>query len=184
MRTGLFSNVFDGRRELPSAQGDASILPPDLVACIEGRAKARREEESEIAHQAASLYFEESIYLHFPEIFAGVSADDMDEVAQRREAATRRTYMRRFKRFAAWSAERGVVALPYPPSCVAMYLLLEVAHGMSKSEAKATRSAIAAVHELAGHAAPCRNSLVKRAIQYIKSLPPDGPEGTSVAKAA
>jgi hypothetical protein len=60
---------------------------------------------------------------------------------------------------------------------VAAYLLCEVAHGMSKGEAKLVRTAIQKIHEFSGHAPPCRHSIVRRAIEYIDSLPPDDDGG-------
>ena len=77
---------------------------------------------------------------------------------------TREAYAREWSTFAAWSASRGLVALPALPATVALYLTDAANGGRKPAGLDVALAAIGEAHKRAGHASP-RNAAEVRAVR-------------------
>lgn len=85
-------------------------------------------------------------------------------LAASKAPATRRAYRTAWAAWTAWADAHGATALPAAPEAVAAYLAHRAADaGMATLRMAA--AAVAAAHDLAGHANPCADRIVKTAMQ-------------------
>ena len=76
-------------------------------------------------------------------------------------ANTRARYASAWRKFEAWTADRGVPALPASPELVAAYLVYLADQGMAMATIGLHRTALGAIHRSTGHQAPTDNQLVR-----------------------
>ena len=74
---------------------------------------------------------------------------------------TRRVYGVQWRIFTGWCDEVGLSALPADPLTVARYLAVRANAGASVATLRLAASAIAKVHEWAGHESPCKDREVR-----------------------
>ena len=67
---------------------------------------------------------------------------------------TKRVYAAQWRIFTGWCGEMGLRSLPAEPLTVARYLAVRAGDGASMATIRLTTSAIAKVHEWAGHESP------------------------------
>lgn len=82
--------------------------------------------------------------------------------------STRRAYASDFLTFQAWSAERGLDALPATAEAVAAFLASECDRGMSASTIGRRVAAIRYAHKLGGHPTPTDDERVKATVRGIR----------------
>lgn len=121
-----------------------------------------------------------------------LTADELDMIAQNRQAskarATMRAYKsalkgsdsprdadkaraekaRKFPTFEAWCAARGDTALPAAPEIVELYLVTLAGAGAKVATIEQRRAAIGYLHEIAGQGNPCKSPQVKEAMKGIR----------------
>ena len=78
---------------------------------------------------------------------------------------TRRVYQTQWKLFTGWCDEVGLTPLPAEPLTVARYLAARAGYGASIATMRLATSAIAKVHELAGHESPGRDQGVRASLK-------------------
>ena len=78
---------------------------------------------------------------------------------------TRRVYAAQWRLFHEWCAEMGLPSLPAQPLTVARYLAVRADGGASIATLRLAASAIAKVHEWAGHDSPGRDRGVREALK-------------------
>ena len=86
-------------------------------------------------------------------------------LASRSQPATRRAYRTAWKAFEDFAANHGATLLPAAPEPVAAYLASRKADGGGMPTLRMACAAIAAAHDLTGHANPCTDRLVKTAMK-------------------
>ena len=82
-------------------------------------------------------------------------------------ANTRRSYNQAWRRFAAWSKDRGVPALPATPELAAAFLAELAEEGKSVATLRLTKAALAKVHRSSGHPDPTENEGVRQVLAGI-----------------
>ena len=78
---------------------------------------------------------------------------------------TRRVYGAQWRLFNEWCDSVGLPSLPAQPLTVARYLAVRAGDGASIATLRLATSAIAKVHEWAGHDSPCRDRGVREALK-------------------
>ena len=78
---------------------------------------------------------------------------------------TRRVYQTQWKLFTGWCDEVGLTPLPAEPLTVARYLAARAGDGAAVATLRLATSAIAKVHELAGHESPGRDQGVRASLK-------------------
>ena len=78
---------------------------------------------------------------------------------------TRRVYAAQWRLFTNWCEEVGLGALPAEPLTMARYLAVRAGDGASIATLRLATSAIAKVHEWAGHDSPGRDRGVREALK-------------------
>ena len=86
-------------------------------------------------------------------------------LASAKSPATRRAYRTAWKAFEDFAADHGAPMLPAAPETVAAYLASRKADGGGMPTLRMACAAIAAAHDLTGHANPCTDRLVKTAMK-------------------
>ena len=88
-------------------------------------------------------------------------------IAASKAPATRRAYRAAWTLFAAWCDTHGLEVLPAAPGTLAGFLADRAASGSGTSSLRTSIAAVAAAHELAGHASPGASPLVKTTMQGL-----------------
>ena len=78
---------------------------------------------------------------------------------------TRRVYGAQWRLFNEWCDSVGLPSLPAQPLTVARYLAVRAGDGAAVATLRLATSAIAKVHEWAGHDSPCRDRGVREALK-------------------
>ena len=78
---------------------------------------------------------------------------------------TRRVYQTQWRLFTDWCGDVGLRSLPAEPLTVARYLAVRAGYGASIATLRLATSAIAKVHQLAGHESPGRDQGVRASLK-------------------
>ena len=88
--------------------------------------------------------------------------------SEARARNTRLAYSKQLAAFNAWCAEQNVSALPAAPQTIALYLAARADAGRKVATLALALTAISQAHQIAGHASPCRNALVRETWKGVR----------------
>lgn len=104
------------------------------------------------------------------EVLARVEDRAHEYVQASKSANTRRAYRTDWADFTRWCDEHALPGLPATPETIALYLTYLAEIGRKPSTLARRLAAIAQAHQLAGHASPTRDPLVRSVAAGIRRL--------------